>query len=289
MSILKHVAASLLLLTVGGCTKDLGGVATGAMAPGAGDNVPPPTEVLQEDEDEADDSAGAPTQVAPQTAQCCACSCPAGQAAGVSATAGDAGTEGEDDAAPPAAVVSARAPVPAPTTAPTGTIVGKVTAPSKLARLVALYVEGAATNPKRGMKVSVNQSKMQFIPHFSALSVGGKAVFYNADPFPHNVFSPDHGGFNLGTWGKGGARVYRFKKPGIYTILCFMHPGMLAFVAAVPSSYFDTTNRKGEFKIKAVPNGSYQLVAVGQKLKKVSKPIRVNGDVVTIDFNMEKE
>jgi plastocyanin len=262
-------ATIVTAIAASACTKDLSELGMGAASP-------EPVSAEPEAPDEQPEAAA--TSAPPAHA----CNCPhnmqavqpLGSAEGSSETAADGG------AAPSA--VAAVAPGAA-----TSTIKGVVTVPARSPSAI-VYVEGAPDDPSRGMKAAVNQHRMQFIPHVTAVSVGGKVVFYNGDPFPHNVFSPDHGGFNLGTWGKGGARVYTFKQPGIFSLLCNLHPGMLAYVAAVPSSYYDVTDRKGAFEIKNVPNGSYKLTATGPRLGPSTRTVKVEGGEVNVDFALEK-
>jgi plastocyanin len=257
-------AAIVAAVAAGACTKDLSELGMGPVMP-----EPAGTETQE--------PAAPPPGPEPDPHAAHACNCPhnlqAVQPLGP-VEAGDAG-------AAPIAVA------PVAPAGQVGTIKGVVTRPPRSVSAI-VYVEGAPADPERGTKQSVNQHRMQFIPHVTAVTVGGKVVFFNGDPFPHNVFSPDHGGFNLGTWGKGGARTYTFKQPGIYSLLCNLHPGMLAYVAAVPSSYYAVTNRQGAFEIKDVPNGSYNLTATGPRLSQSTKPVKVEGGVVNVDFSLEK-
>jgi plastocyanin len=273
---MKPLEVLLLVLAAAaasGCTKDLSELGMGAEAPtgnaaGTEEGAEPPS---------ADTAAAAAATPAHAPG---ACNCPHNTAPVQPLAPGQAAPEASDGGAAPVVAV-------APTGSASGSIKGIVTTPPRLSSAV-VYVEDAPSDPSRGMKEGVNQARMQFVPHFVAVSVGGKVIFYNGDPFPHNVFSPDHGGFNLGTWGKGGSRVYTFKQPGIYSLLCNLHPGMLAYVAAVPSSYYDAVDRKGAYEIKGVPNGKYKLTATGPKLTQATKTVEVAGGEVSVDFALEK-
>jgi plastocyanin len=249
------------------CTKDLSELGMGPVTPEAVSAAP-------EEPAEPEPQAAAPAAHA--------CNCPHNMGP-VQPIASEGDPPAASDAgAAPAAVVA-----PAAAGAPSVTIKGVVARPPRSVSAI-VYVEGAPDDPSRGMKATVNQHRMQFVPHVTAVSVGGKVVFYNSDPFPHNVFSPDQGGFNLGTWGKGGARTYAFKQPGIYSLLCNLHPGMLAYVAAVPSSYYSVTDRNGAFEIKGVPGGTYKLTAIGPKLSQSTKTLKAEGSEVVVDFSLEK-
>jgi plastocyanin len=78
----------------------------------------------------------------------------------------------------------------------------------------------------------IDQKGFRFIPHVLVVQTGSTIRFLNNDPEPHNVYSPE-GRYNLGTWPTGDTKDYTFKKPGIYSQLCNIHPDMLAWVVVV--------------------------------------------------------
>jgi hypothetical protein len=52
-------------------------------------------------------------------------------------------------------------------------------------------------------------------------------------------------------------RRVTFDRPGLSRIFCNIHPGMAAYVMAVPSSYFAVSDDQGTFAITSVPQGSF--------------------------------
>jgi len=89
----------------------------------------------------------------------------------------------------------------------------------------------------------------------TVIQTGSTVRFLNNDNEPHNVYSPE-GRYNLGTWPTGETRDYTFKKPGIYTQLCNIHPDMLAYVVVVDTPHFAVTDATGAFLIRNVPPAS---------------------------------
>jgi len=72
-----------------------------------------------------------------------------------------------------------------------GNIVGSVTTkPAALIGQAVVYLEDGPTEdaPPHLQTVTVDNRRMTFVPFVSVVSVGGKVVFANEDPFPHNVF-----------------------------------------------------------------------------------------------------
>ena len=156
------------------------------------------------------------------------------------------------------------------------------------AKFAVVYLEDAPKDPTRGMKTSIDQRMMMFVPYVAAVAAGGTVTFVNSDPFPHNVFSPGGEKFDLGTLNKGGVGRYTFKKPGPYTLLCNVHPGMLGYIYVAPSNYFAITNGQGEFTIKSVPEGTYKIAAWAPKMGAPAKPVVVKGADTKIELAIEK-
>ncbi len=109
----------------------------------------------------------------------------------------------------------------------------------------------------------MDQHDMVFRPHVLPVVVGSTVNFLNHDPVPHNVFSPDYEGYNLGTWKSGLTKSYTFKTcrivPCAYAQLCRLHEDMLAYVVVLQNPYFAVTDASGNYTIKDVPPGSYTL------------------------------
>lgn len=134
----------------------------------------------------------------------------------------------------------------------------------------------------------LDQKGMTFIPSVLPVLVGTTVEFLNSDPLGHNVFSPNGEAYNLGTWPMGQTRSYTFKKPGVYTQLCSLHPEMEAFIVVLDNPYFTVTQPGKAFTIQGVPDGHYELKVWGNKLKKAEKeksfPVEVRGGKGTISI-----
>jgi plastocyanin len=166
-----------------------------------------------------------------------------------------------------------------------GTITGSVKIKGA-AQPAVVYVEAAPGNfAPPAAHARVDQQKMTFIPYLLPVVLGTTVDFLNHDAVNHNVFSPDGESYNLGTWGKGDTRSYTFKKAGIYTQLCSIHPEMEGFVVVLQNPLYATTDKAGNFKIANVPDGHYVLKVFAKKLKKPDKdkkfPVDVTGGIAT--------
>jgi plastocyanin len=149
-----------------------------------------------------------------------------------------------------------------------GEISGKVTTAKGGSGLLVYVVNAPGTFQPPSQPVMVDQNHLEFIPYIVAVLVGGTVEFKNSDKVAHNVFTPDMGGYNLGTFPPGQSQSHTFKETGIYTQLCSMHPEMEAFVVAVQNPYYAMTSADGSYVIKGVPDGSYTVRALGRAVKK---------------------
>ncbi len=114
-------------------------------------------------------------------------------------------------------------------------------------------------NPVPQKRTLVQQDK-RFVPHVMAVQVGTEVAFPNHDPFFHNVFSVFEGKpFDLGLYAAGETRLVRFDRPGVSFIYCNIHPQMSAVVVTLQTPYFAVSASNGDYSIKSVPPGIYDL------------------------------
>jgi plastocyanin len=157
-----------------------------------------------------------------------------------------------------------------------------------------IYIEkipGKTFSPSKE-HAKMDQKNLRFTPHILPILVGTTVDFLNSDDVLHNVFSPDAcvDKLNLGTWPKGQTRSYTYKNPGcISVMLCNVHPEMEAYVLALETPYFAVSAPEGNYEIKDVPAGKYELKIWHQKLKAqtVSVEVPEKGNV-TVDFEIHK-
>jgi len=136
----------------------------------------------------------------------------------------------------------------------------------------------------RGDSPSIDQFKMEFIPHVLPILLGTTVRILNSDPVMHNVYTPSNAGdhFNLGTWAKGQAKTYTFKQLGEVRLLCNVHPAMEAWILVLPNPHFARTGPDGVYTLRDVQPGDYELRVWHEKVK--FAPIQVHvpamGEVV---------
>jgi plastocyanin len=191
------------------------------------------------------------------------------------------------------AIVVAGFPLLARSGAAGSSITGTVTATGLSSNADAVVYLQQAPGTSAPVNETMDQKKMQFTPHVLAVVAGSTVKFLNSDPTPHNVFSPDHEKYNLGTFPQGQSKDYTFSKcttfPCVYTQLCRIHPEMEGFVVVLQNRYFAVTDREGKFEIKDVPPGTYTLGVWHPKLKAQPKSVVVvAGKPAEVDFTLTR-
>jgi plastocyanin len=221
-----------------------------------------------------------PAQAQPAAAQPAALAQPA--AAAPQAPAATAQAPAPAQGAAPSTPTAA----PAATTAATGTIHGTITAmPAGAAKSAVVYLQDGPL--AQAVNASITNKQMSFAPYISVVTTGGKVTFGNSDPFPHNIFTPDHEKWDLGQLDQHGAKAKTFAKAGAYTLLCNLHPNMKAYVLVIGSSYFAKSDGKGNFTIKDVPAGTYKLSAWAPGVQTATQSVTVSGDTA-VNFELHR-
>jgi plastocyanin len=172
-----------------------------------------------------------------------------------------------------------------------GTISGKVSGVAGESVVYVDTIQGKTFPPPTKSPV-VDQKGLLFQPHITVVQTGTTVEFLNSDKVAHNVFWTNVGGnkklgHNLGTWPQGEKRSFKFDNPGAVPLLCNVHPEMAGYVVVVPTPYYATSDKSGEYKIENVPDGSYTVTAWHEGAKNQSKPVSVSGDTKA-DFTLSK-
>ncbi len=191
-------------------------------------------------------------------------------------------------AAPSAAAPAGGAPVAARTPSALRGVVTVKGAKNNAWAVVSLEAPGLKLPPPAADPVQIDQKGFRFVPHVVAVTTGSAVRFLNNDPEPHNVYSPE-GRYNLGTWPTGDTKDFVFKKPGVYSQLCNIHPDMLAFVVVLDTPYFAVTDELGNYVIRNVAPGRYKLVVWHEKKDGLEREVTLeSGKPLKLDLLLEQ-
>jgi plastocyanin len=177
------------------------------------------------------------------------------------------------------------------TAAAGGTIEGTVKAPAlaSSADAVVFIQVAPGTFAPSAKPAEMDQRNMQFVPPVLPIVAGTLVRYLNSDSTQHNVFSPDHEKYDLGTWSQGQTKDHAFDKcakaPCAYVQLCRVHPEMEGYVVVLQNPFFAVTSNDGHYKIDNVPPGAYSLAVWHAKGKTPPKPVTVDAvKPAVVDF-----
>ncbi|MGI8961694.1 MAG: hypothetical protein ACR2IV_18415 [Bryobacteraceae bacterium] len=121
-------------------------------------------------------------------------------------------------------------------------------------------VRPADALPLQPQRAQLLQKDKTFQPHTLVIPAGSTVDFPNSDPIFHNAFSTFDGQiFDVGLYPPGTTQSVRFRRPGIVRVFCNIHPSMSAIIVVVDTPYFTKVDRNGQYQIRNVPAGSYEL------------------------------
>lgn len=125
----------------------------------------------------------------------------------------------------------------------------------------AVVYASSASGPAPATKQAViDQRDKQFVPYVTAVQVGTSILFPNKDNIRHHVysFSPAKK-FELPLYAGTPAAPVVFDKVGFVTLGCNIHDWMVAYVAVLPTPYFQVTGADGRTNLRGVPSGQYTV------------------------------
>jgi hypothetical protein len=121
-------------------------------------------------------------------------------------------------------------------------------------------VRPADALPLLPQRAQLLQKDKTFQPHTLVIPAGSTVDFPNSDPIFHNAFSTFDGQiFDVGLYAPGTSQSVRFRRPGIVRVFCNIHPSMSAIIVVVDTPYFTKIDRNGQYQIRNVPAGNYEL------------------------------
>ena len=131
-----------------------------------------------------------------------------------------------------------------------------------------VYATAASGTAPAGKQAVIDQRDKQFVPYVTAVQVGTSILFPNKDNIRHHVysFSPAKK-FELPLYAGTPAAPVIFDKVGFVTLGCNIHDWMVAYLAVLPSPYFQVTGADGRTNLKNVPPGQYTVQVWHPSLK----------------------
>lgn len=150
----------------------------------------------------------------------------------------------------------------------------------------------APSEPASADTVVLDQRGLRFLPGTMVVRPGTTVLFLNNDDIQHNVFSPGRivgtgDPFDLGTYARGETRYHTFGDTGPHTILCNVHPEMVAYIVSVPGDYKTVTDPDGHFALPDVPNGPYLLRVWHPQADAFDMAVQVESRLRSLNITLE--
>jgi plastocyanin len=168
-----------------------------------------------------------------------------------------------------------------------GVVSGRVTLLEKDDRVAqdvdqaVVWLTGPHASAAEPATVEMATENKQFVPRLIMVPVGSTVTFPNHDPFNHNVFSlsPEQP-FDLGLYGRGGAKSVTFPNSGVIRVFCNVHAQMRAIVVVRETAFATQPGEDGSFHLGEVPPGEYVLHAWHERAPEITQPIRIGAGAV---------
>ena len=129
--------------------------------------------------------------------------------------------------------------------------------------------------------------KCRFTPHVQAASVGQFVLLKNSDVILHTAhafFSNDQPQFNVGLY-PGRTSRKPLIAAGLVKIRCEVHPWMTGYIMVTEHPYHAVSDIYGEYELRDVPPGAYQLKVWHESLGTQEKRIEIKpGGAQKVDF-----
>ena len=154
--------------------------------------------------------------------------------------------------------------------------------------------ENGRAPPAVADTVVLDQRALTFLPRVVAVRPGTTVAFLNNDLIQHNVFGPGRPvgvgvPFDLGTYSQGEVRYHTFVELGAHTILCNVHPEMVAYVFSAATDHRAVTDSDGRFSLGDVPSGAYRLHVWHPLSQEFEVAIRVQPDMRPLAISLDPE
>lgn len=127
------------------------------------------------------------------------------------------------------------------------------------------------------------QAGNKVIPHVLPVAKGSKILFVNKDPHLHNLNTGIQGPvrFNIGIPPGGEYGPMKFRREGIVRLSCNIHPEVTGVILVLQNRFFSNVDGKGNFIIKNVPAGRFEIVTWHEEYKSLSENIEITDEKST--------
>ncbi len=142
--------------------------------------------------------------------------------------------------------------------------------------------------PKTAAKI--DQNGCMYSPHIQGVMTGQQIEITNSDGTLHNIHAlpKNSAQFNIAQPKQGMKTTKSFDKAEqMVKLKCEVHNWMASYIGVMDNPFFAVSDDKGNFEIKDLPPGDYELVAWHEKLGEATAKVKVTDKGATADFTFE--
>jgi len=143
--------------------------------------------------------------------------------------------------------------------------------------------------------VVLDQKGCRYIPHVFGIMAGQKLEIVNSDRTNHNVhlMPKKNKEENFSQPKANMKKLIELAKPETFMIKCDVHAWMNTWCHVMTHPFYATTDTKGEFEIKGLPDGEYELIFWHESGSEAKEKVKVEDgkatDLGEIKFKIEKK
>jgi plastocyanin len=131
-----------------------------------------------------------------------------------------------------------------------------------IAGIVIIADSGAQPDKHAARTAIMDQQHMQFVPRILVVQTGTAVDFPNSDQIQHQVYSfSEPKRFKLSLYAGHKYPPIVFDHPGLVTLGCNIHDGMIGYIYVTDSPFFGRTDGAGLVQLHGLPAGNYTLTA----------------------------
>jgi plastocyanin len=138
-----------------------------------------------------------------------------------------------------------------------------------VAGIVIIAESESALPDKHAPRAAImDQQHMQFVPRVLVIQTGTGVDFPNSDQIQHQVYSfsaPKT--FKLSLYAGHKYPPVIFDRPGLVTLGCNIHDGMIGYIYVTDSPFFGRSDDAGQLQLHGLPAGNYTLTAAHPQMQ----------------------
>lgn len=117
-----------------------------------------------------------------------------------------------------------------------------------------------APRPVTSLKAEIDQRNLQFVPDLLVIRTGTAVSFPNSDQVLHQVYSFSGAKtFQLSLYAGRAHPPVIFDKPGLVTLGCNIHDGMIGYIYVTDSPWYGRSDANGQLTLSSLPAGNYTV------------------------------